>query len=118
MNKCEIEIGGVVVELKFNFGVLRLLSDKWGIQSIPDLFTKIGSLGDGNMTMDKLSMFGDIIWAGAQKAGNDIDADDAVGVLLQQPDKMQEIMFEFMKSMPQPTEEQKKTTAQQEIKKK
>lgn len=117
MNKCEIEIGSVVVELKFNFGVLRLLSEKWGIQSIPDIFTRIGSIGDGEMTMDKLSMFGDIVWAGAKKAGYDIDADEAIEVLLQKPDKIQEIMFEFMKSLPQPTEEQKKTEAQAKLKK-
>ncbi|MDM1057868.1 hypothetical protein [Myroides odoratimimus] len=117
MNKLEIKIGEVVVELKFNFGVLRMLSERWGINSIPDLFTKIGSIGDGEMTMDKLSMFGDIVWAGAKKAGNDIDADEVVEVLLQDPDKMQEIMFEFMKSLPQPTEDQKKTAAQAEVKK-
>ncbi|KZE82895.1 hypothetical protein AV926_04925 [Myroides marinus] len=117
MNKLEIKIGNQVVELKFNFGVLRLLSEKWGIQSVTDLFIKIGSLGDGEVTMNKLSMFGDIVWAAAKKGGEEIDPDDVVGVLLEQPEKMQEIMFEFMKSMPQPTEEQKKTAAQTKAKK-
>ena len=117
MKKVEIQVGEAVIELKFNFGVLRLLSEKWGIQSIPDLFVKIGSLGDGEMTMDKLSMFGDIVWAGACKAGYTVDSDDVVGVLFQNPEKMQEIMFEFMRSMPQPKEEQKKTEAQVKVKK-
>lgn len=112
MNKLEIKIGEQIIELKFNFGVLRLLSEKWGIKSIPDLFVKIGSLGDGDVTIDKLSMFGDIVWAGAHKAGYEVDSDEAVGVLLQQPEKMQEIVFEFLKSMPQPKEDQKKTAIQ------
>lgn len=119
MNKIQIQVGDNVIELKFGYGVLRRLSEKWGINSVQGVFERFGSFqnkdeveGEPEMGFDQLNIFGDIVWAAALTAGFEVDADDAVDVLMADPGKMGEIVLEFMKSLPQPTEEQKKTAAQ------
>ncbi|MDX4973712.1 hypothetical protein [Myroides odoratimimus] len=118
MKKVEIQVGEAVIELKFGYGVLRRLSEKWGINSIQGVFERFGSFQNKDeMGFEQLNIFGDLVWAAASNSGVEIDSDEAVDVLMSNPEKMQEIVFEFMKSLPQPKEGEKKTQAQAKVKK-
>lgn len=113
MKKIEIQVGDVLVELKFGYGVLRRLSEKWNINSINGVFERFGSFQNKDeLGFDQLNIFGDLVQASAGNAGFHLDSDDAVDALMANPEKMQEIVFEFMKSLPQSNENQKKTSAQ------
>ncbi|MDR2223810.1 MAG: hypothetical protein LBE34_13910 [Flavobacteriaceae bacterium] len=126
MKNVEIEVKGIIIGLEFGYGVLRRLGEKWGINSITGIFDRFGAhlnkdgIDDnddfGDIGIDKMNLFGDLISAAASTAGYDINSDDAVNALMSDPTKMRDIMLAFMESFPKPTEEQKKTIAQMRVK--
>jgi len=105
MKKLKLIVNGQEVELKFGYGLLRLLSEKWKLNSLSEFFERISSIGgNGDVTFDQLNIFGDIIEAAAFNNGFVIDSDEAVEWLLTEPTNMAEIMKLFIVSMPKPAE--------------
>ncbi|QQU04032.1 hypothetical protein [Myroides odoratus] len=110
MKVLKVVINGVEVELKFSYGLLRRLSEKWGIDSISNFFEKIGSVGQvEDISFSQLNVFGDIIEAAAKNAGEEtIDSDTAVEFLMGNPEVMADIMQAFMDSIPKVSEKKNK----------
>lgn len=97
-----IVVNGQEVVLKFGYGVLRRLSEKWGVDSVTGVFEKFGAVAsaEGATEFGQLNLFGDVVEASASNGGFIVSADDAVDVLLSNPEKMQEIVKCFVASLP------------------
>lgn len=102
MEQVVLEVDGKEIVLKFGYGVLRRLSEKWGVDSVAGVFEKFGAVASVEDTteFDQLNLFGDVVEASASNAGFVITADSAVDVLLSNPEKMQEIVKCFVASLP------------------
>lgn len=99
MKKLTININGVDYTLKFGYGALRLLADVWRLKGIQEVINAMGDISGR-----EIEVAVDLVWAAIAVGSPDaaLDTADVGDYLLAHPDKMPEVMEQFMASMPQP----------------
>lgn len=98
MKKIQFEINGKTYNLKFGYGCLRLLAEKYGI-GLQELFERFG-----NVSGKEIETAVDLVWAAVTAAGDTVDIDEVGDFLLQEPKKIEEVMQGLMDSLPKADE--------------
>lgn len=106
--RTEIEIQGTRYPMRFGFGAFRILGSLWDCKGVQGVVGKIQGLfpkeGSGDIEFEQAEMIAQLIWAGIENAGTDLetpeDNDILDEVLLANPDKLQVVMTAFAESFP------------------
>jgi len=118
-----IKLGTKTYKLKFGYGVNRRLADVYSIPSYSGLGDFIASLNFSDqatdLTFDQLNFLGNLVHAAiAYQEGEtpELTVDEIVDAVLQQPDKLTNVMLAFADSFPKETSEGKQKPGQKKRK--
>lgn len=114
-----IKIGRKNYKLKFGYGVNRRLADVYAIPSYSGLGDFISNLNFSDkatdLSFEQLTFLGNLVHAAIsyhQGETPEITTDDIVDAVLQQPDKLENVMVAFADSFPKDTSEGKQKPGQ------
>jgi hypothetical protein len=94
----KITINGVEYTLKFGYGCLRCLSTLWGLPSVNHVIEKVDAENEAGRSLEACI---DLVRASVSASGsNDPGTDDVGDYLMQNPEKMTEIIELLVASLP------------------
>lgn len=120
MESLQLEIGGRIYVLRFGFGCLRVLSEKWeceGVQqTVNELLRRMSGLKElspdqqilvpdfgADVPISAIEAFGEVTVAAVRfGSGERLEVDDVCDHLLRQQDLPPKIMEAFIASLPKP----------------
>ena len=106
MNTTTLEINGKDYTVKFGFASQRILAKMWKLKTLGEIGAKISAKlnfkKDTEPTLDQFEAIGDLICSGilAMHPQENVSSDDVVDALLQNTDKLGELIQLYLESMP------------------
>lgn len=108
MNTTSLKINKNDYTIKFGFAAQRILAKEWNLKTLGEIGAKIASkltFKEGvEPTLDQFSAIGDLVMSGILSMHPDanVTSDDVVDALLQNTNKLTEIIQLYSESMPKP----------------
>ena len=95
-----IELNGTKYPMKFGYGAVRILGDKWNLTGPAKVFDKFSQLEPESF--DQFEFLAGLICAGITNAGEEApDLFDVVDEVMANPHLIEGVMQEFQKRLPQ-----------------
>lgn len=100
-----VEINGEKYPLKYGYGSIVLLGEKWGLPGYEEVLSKLASVfpegGEIKMKFDILEVIGDLILAGITNGGGDVSKADIVDSVIENPEILVRVFEAFRSKLPQ-----------------